>query len=72
MSQKAETQTEPSSKKKKIVLIDESMVNSFSEKGLSFNHKVKLVSFPGGPSENILKKLDEIIKEQSDDLIVHD
>ena len=48
------------------------MVNSFSEKGLSFNHKVKLVSFPGGPSENILKKLDEIIKEQSDDLIVHD
>ena len=47
------------------------MVNDISEKGLSVNLKVKLVNFPGGTSEKILEKLDDIIKEQPDDLIVH-
>ena len=47
------------------------MVNGISEKGLSVNHKVKIVNFPGGTSEKILEKLDDIIKEQPDDLIVH-
>ena len=46
------------------------MVNDISEKGLSVNHKVKIVNFPGGTSEKILEKLDDIIKEQPDDLIV--
>ena len=46
------------------------MVNGISEKGLSVNHKVKLVHFPGGTSEKILEKLDDIIKEKPDDLIV--
>ena len=65
--QKIETQTEPS-KKKKIVLNGDSMVNGISEKGLSVNHKVKIVKFPGG---KILQKLDVIIKEKPDDLIVY-
>ena len=46
------------------------MENGISEKGLSVNRKVKIVNFPG-TSENILKKLDEIIKEKPDNLIVH-
>ena len=69
--QKRETQTEPSSKKKEIVLTVDFMVNGISEKGLSVNHKVKIVNFPGDTSERILQKLDDIIKEQPDDLIVH-
>ena len=40
------------------------MVNGISEKGLSVNHKVKIVNFPGGTSEKILEKLDDIIKEE--------
>ena len=68
--QKIETQTEPLSKKK-IVLTGDSMVNSISEKGLSVNHKVNIVIFPGSTSEKILEKLDIIIKEKPDDLIVH-
>ena len=44
------------------------MVNGISEKGLNVNHKVKVVNFPGGTSET---KLDNIIKEQPDDLIVY-
>ena len=68
--QKIETQTEPLSMKK-IVLTGDSMVNGISEKGLSVNHKVKIVNFPGGTSKKILEKLDVIIKEKPDDLIVH-
>ena len=68
--QNIENQTEPSSKKK-IVLTGDSMVNGFSEKGLSVNYKGKIVNFPGGTSEKILEKLDVIIKEKPDDLIVH-
>ena len=56
---------------KKIVLTGDSMVNGISEKGLSVNHKVKIVNFPGGTSEKILEKLDVIIKEKPDDLVVH-
>ena len=69
--QKIETQTETSSKKNKIVLTRDSMVNGIYEKSLSVNHKVKIVNFPGGTNENILDKLDVIIKEKPDDLIGH-
>ena len=47
------------------------MVNGISEKGLSLDHKVKILNFLVGTSEKILGKLDGIIKEQLDDLIVH-
>ena len=47
------------------------MVNGISEKGHSVNHKVKIVKFPGDTSEKILEKLDDIIKEEPDNLIVH-
>ena len=59
------------SRKKKIALNRDSIVNGISEKGLSVNHKVKIVHFPGGTSEKILEKLDDIIKEKPGDLIVH-
>ena len=52
-------------------LTGDSMVNGISEKGLSVNHKVKIVNFPGGTNEKILEKLNDIIKEKLDDLIVH-
>ena len=68
--QKRETQTEHSSKKKKIVLTGD-MVNDISEKGFSVKLKVKIVNFPDGTSEKILEKQYDIIKEQPDDLIVH-
>ena len=71
LQQKRETQTEPLSRKKKIALTGDSMVNGISEKGLSVNHKVKIVNFPCGTNEKILEKLDDIIKEKPDDLIVH-
>ena len=39
------------------------MANSISEKGLSVNHKVKIVNFPGSKNEKILEKLYDIIKK---------
>ena len=69
--QQIETETKPSSKKKKIVLTGDSMVNDISEKGLSVNLKVNIVNFPGGTSKKILEKLDAIIKEKPDDLIAN-
>ena len=47
------------------------MVYGISEKGLSVNHKVKIVHFPSGTSEKIPEKLDDIMKEKPGDLIVH-
>ena len=47
------------------------MVNGISGKGINVNHQVKIVNFPGGTSKKILEKLDVIIKEKPDDLIVH-
>ena len=47
------------------------MINGISEKGPSVSHKVKTVRSPDGTSEKILDKLDDIIKEKPDDLIIH-
>ena len=71
LKQKRETQTEPLSRKNRIVLTRDSMVNGISETSFSVNHKVKIVNFPSGTSEKILEKLDDIIKEKTDNLIVH-
>ena len=66
---KKETQTAPSSKKKKIVSTGEVMVNSISEKGLSVNQKVNIVHFLGGTSKDSIET--GWHKEQPDDFIVH-
>ena len=39
---------------------------------LSVNYKVKIVKFPGGASEKILGKRDNVITEKSDDDITND
>ena len=44
----------------------DSTVNDISEKELSDGHSVKIVNFPVGAIEKILKKLDVTIKEKPD------
>ena len=42
-----------------------------SEKGLSRAHNVKLTNYPGGTSDETVKKLDDLIKDKTDHLVIH-
>ena len=71
LQQPLEKKNESTMKKKKIILIGDSMLNNISEKGLSKTHKVRVINFLGGTSEKITDQLDDLIKGKPDDLIVH-
>ena len=58
-------------KKKKAIVIGDSMVNNINERGLSKSNKVLIKNFPGTTSEKILDEMDEIIKEKPDSIIIH-
>ena len=58
-------------KKRKIIIVGDSLLNGIHEKGLSKNHSVKVNNIPGGTSDAILDKLDDFLKNKPDGLIVH-
>ena len=58
-------------KKRKIIIVGDSLLNGINEKGLSKNHSVKVNNIPGGKSDFILDKLDDFLKNKPDGLIVH-
>ena len=51
-------------KKKKAIVIGDSMVKNTNKHGLSKSNKVLVKSFPGATSEKMLEEMDEIIKEK--------
>ena len=58
-------------KKRKIIIVGDSLLNGIHEKGLSKNHTVKVNNIPGGTSDAILDKLDDFLKNKPDGLIVY-
>ena len=46
------------------------MLNGVNEKGLSKSHNVKVKNYPGATSENILDKIDDLLKVKPDCLLV--
>ena len=58
-------------KKKKAIVIGDSTVNNINERGLLKSNKVLVKNFQGVTSEKILEKMDEIIKEKTDSIIIH-
>ena len=58
-------------KKRKIIIVGDSLLNGINEKGLSKNHSVKVNNIPGGTSDVILDKFDDFLKNKPDGLIVH-
>ena len=58
-------------KKRKIIIVGDSLLNGINEKGLSKNHSVKVNNISGGTSDVILDKLDDFLKDKHDGLIVH-
>ena len=57
--------------KKKIVVAGDSVLNGVNKKGLSKSHNVKVKNYPGATSENILDKIDDLLKVKPDCLLVH-
>ena len=47
------------------------MLNGVNEKGLSKSHNVKVKNYPGATSENILDKIDDLLKVKPDCLLVY-
>ena len=58
-------------KKVKIVVTGDSMLNGVNEKGLSKLHNVKVKNYPGATSEDILDKIDNLLRLKPDCLLVH-
>ena len=58
-------------KKRKIIIVGDSLLNGIHEKGLSKNHSVKVNNIPGGTSDAILDKLEDFLNYKPDGLIVH-
>ena len=62
---------EEKQEKKKIVVTGDSMLNGVNEKGLSKSHKVKVKNYPGATTEDILDKIEDLLKVKPDCLLVH-
>ena len=58
-------------KKRKIIIVGDSLLNGIHEKVLSKNHSVKGNNIPVGTSDAILDKLDDFLRNKPDGLIVH-
>ena len=56
-------------KKRKIIIIGDSLLNGINQKGLSKNYSVMVNNIPGGTNDVILDKLDDFLKP--DGLPVH-
>ena len=53
-------------KKRKIIIIGDSLLNSIHEKGLSKNHRVKVNNILAGTSDTIVDKLDDFLENKPD------
>ena len=58
-------------RRKNVVVNGDSMRNGVDEKGLSKSHNVKVKNYPGATSEDILDKIDDLLKVKPDCLLVH-
>ena len=58
-------------RRKNVVVNGDSMRNGVDEKGLSKSHNVKVKNYPGATSEDILDKIDDLLKMKPDCLLVH-
>ena len=56
---------------KKIVVTGDSMLNGMNEKGLLKSHNVKVKNYRGATSDDILDKIDDLLKVKPDCLSVH-
>ena len=58
-------------KKRRIIIGGDSLLNGIHEKGLPRNHGIKVNNIPGGTSDTTLDKLDDLLKNKPNGLVVH-
>ena len=47
------------------------MLNNINSRGLSKPKKVEVLNFPGAASKNIVGKIDDVLNQKPESLIVH-
>ena len=57
--------------KEKNIVGGNSLLKGINERGLSKDFNVKVNSIPGGTSETVLEKIEELVKCKPSNLIVH-
>ena len=56
---------------KNVIIIGDSMLNNVNRRGLPKSKKVEVLNFPGATSTDISNKMDDILEDKPQSLIVH-
>ena len=57
--------------RKEVIIIGDSMLNNINNRGLSKSKKVEVLNFPGATSKDIIGKIDDVLNQKPESLIVH-
>ena len=68
---KTTNENQKSPKKRGVMITADLLFNVMNEKGLSKDNNVNIKNFPSGTTENDLGKVEELLKNKPDTLIVH-
>ena len=58
-------------KTKNVITIGDSMLNNVNSRGLSKSKTVEVLNFPEATSSDIINKMDDILEDKPQSLIVH-
>ena len=56
---------------KNVIIIGDSMLKKVNSHGLSKSKKVEVLNFPGTTSTDIVNKMDDVLEDEPQSLIVH-
>ena len=56
---------------KEVIIIGDSMLNNINSRVLSKSKKVKVLNFPGTTSNDIVGKIDDVLNQKPESLIIH-
>ena len=56
---------------KEVIIIGDSMLNNINSRVLSKSEKVEVLKFPGATSRAIVGKIDDVLNQKPESLIVH-
>ena len=57
--------------RKEVIIIGDSMLNNINNRGLSKSKKVEVLNFPGATSKDIIGKIEDVLNQKPESLIVH-